>query len=151
MQETEVLCVMQESMHDADMPGKLPAYWPAACLGSSIGDTPTDISLSPEGPPVNHCHTCEADNDSPRADSQGAGGLAASAGKQHLKTYAELLSEETAAMKNAVGPWQPRLEKSSKLMVRVSCMHGIEFISFSSWRVRVCVHVTLLYRSMWTH
>ena len=116
---------MQDSLHDADLPGKLPAYWPAACLGGSMDDLPTDISLSPDADPLNYRHMCEADEDSPRADSQGGEGGTAGAGKQHLKTYAELLSEETAAMKNAVGPWQPRLEKSSKLMVSVSCMHGM--------------------------
>ena len=119
--------VMQDSMHDAELPGKLPAYWPAACLDSSMDSLPRDISVSPDAAPLIHRHTCEPDNDndSPRADSQGAEGAAAGAGKQHLKTYAELLSEETAAMKNAVGPWQPRLEKSSKLMVRVSSMRDM--------------------------
>lgn len=36
---------------------------------------------------------------------------------QPLKSYAQLLAEENAAMKAAIGPWQPRLEKSNKLLV----------------------------------
>ena len=113
---------MQDQGHDAELPGKLPAYWPAACLASSMDDPPADFDLQPlEVPPLSHSRS-GSDDENPQAEGIEAGGVAASAGKQHLKTYAELLSEETAAMKNAVGPWQPRVEKSSKLMVRVLSM-----------------------------
>ena len=40
-----------------------------------------------------------------------------------IMTYAELLARETSAMRNAQGPWKPRIEKTEELLVSLLTLH----------------------------
>ena len=104
---------MLQDQEDDKSLGSLPAYWPAWRI--SVHGIPTDSdSEASSSPPFKSAAASAAAIllwlRTWRLPSNGGA-------RQALKPYAQLLAEETAAMKNAVGPWQPRIEKSGKLKV----------------------------------
>lgn len=123
---------MQEHKHDATSPDRLPAYWgrrPGFHI--SVDNTSTETSSDGSASPPSDTRS------QPQGEHTQEGMVPAHAAghrcTRQLKTYAQLLSEETVAMKNAVGPWQPRMEKSSKLMVCICsppCFHPVRLQIF---------------------
>ena len=112
----------QDQEHTTESPDRLPAYWPASLPAISTDSPPPDSQSQSLEVPLHTSLSGNVKRDSLPAKGLEAGKKLTSAGRQRLKTYAELLAEETAAMKNAVGPWQQPTEKSSKLMVSVRCL-----------------------------
>ena len=107
----DAVTMLQDQEDDKSL-GSLPAYWPAWRI--SVHGIPTDSDSEASSSPPSSCCSQRSSDTSVAEDMAPAlnGGA-----RQALKPYAQLLAEETAAMKNAVGPWWPRIEKSGKLKV----------------------------------
>ena len=84
------------------MPGSLPAFWPTFNIrvGSTTSDSDSQGTAEQRKPP-----------------SQASPASSSSPGGPPIMTYAELLACETSAMRNAQGPWRPRIEKTEELLV----------------------------------
>ena len=94
-----------QAQHPDRSAGSLPAHWPTFSI--SAGDT------SPDSGSQDAAAQQARTQDPP---SQVSPVSSASPGAP-IMTYAELLARETSAMRNARGPWKPRIEKTDELLV----------------------------------
>ena len=95
---------MQEQ-HSDRLPGRLSAYWPTFSI--SVGDASPDSGSQ---------DTAAQQAPTQTSPSQ-ASPVSCASPSAPILTYAELLARETSAMRNAQGPWKPRIEKSEELLV----------------------------------
>ncbi|CAK0786354.1 hypothetical protein CVIRNUC_009567 [Coccomyxa viridis] len=98
------LALPGKEQHSDRLPGSLPAYWPTFSI--SVGDA---------SPNSGSQDTAAQQAPTQASPSQASPVSSASPGAP-IMTYAELLARETSAMRNAQGPWKPRIEKSEELL-----------------------------------
>ena len=103
--QSEDLQNLLQAQHLDKSHGSLPAYWPTFSI--SVGNTSSgsgSLDAAAQQAPTQS------------TPSQASPVSSASPGAP-IMTYAELLARETSAMRNAQGPWKPRIEKTEELLV----------------------------------